>query len=40
MEVEVIRFPDTDETVLWFEYLLDSSLLEKKLLQGNSGIIQ
>ena len=26
-------------TVLWFEYLLDSSLLEKQLLRENSGML-
>lgn len=28
---------EIDGSVLWFEYLLDSTLLEKKLLQENSG---
>jgi len=39
MEVEVINplsgYPVS--TILWFEYLLDSSLLEKQLKRENSG---
>lgn len=29
--------PATSETTLWFEYLLDAELLEKKLRCDNSG---
>ena len=39
MEVEVVNplsgYPVS--TILWFEYLLDSSLLEKQLKRENSG---
>ena len=42
MEVDVANrggILDTDGTILWFEYLLDSTLLEKQLKRDNSGIL-
>ena len=29
---------ETNSSILWFEYLLDSTLLEKQLQQANSGL--
>jgi hypothetical protein len=37
MEVGPRPVADPEGTILWFEYLLDSSLLEKQLLRENSG---
>jgi len=30
---------ETNSSILWFEYLLDSTLLEKQLQQANSGLL-
>lgn len=40
MESELRIIPESSGTVLWFEYLLNPSLLEKQLLRENSGILK